>query len=298
MDTFEIDVYTISTSLNERAIYLKIIDTIQYLHYEGNIELKEFRMPITLQDAYMLVTNCFSKVKDHSVSFSKNINVLRLDFKAKVGGYMNIGFEFILRETAIGGDGKVSMQLIEMDRKHKKEIGDIMERLDKMEQHYDTKIESLESIIENQQNMIEIFGNLQINGIPININSEIVNIDNPDLYTKCHLFYNCKKLTINNHRPPYIIENLLSFKNNSVEELIITREVRSLDGLQNFPNLKILNINFAQNTIHTYLIDFVKVLSSYTHTITQIIIHQHQTKPDPTELQTYCKKNNIDLIVQ
>jgi hypothetical protein len=39
MDTFEGKVYTINTSLNERTIYLKIIDTLQYLHYEGNIEL-------------------------------------------------------------------------------------------------------------------------------------------------------------------------------------------------------------------------------------------------------------------
>ena len=90
----------------------------------------------------------------------------------------------------------------------------------------------------------------------------------------------------------------MSITNNSVEELIITHEVRSLNGIQNMPKLKILNINFAQNTIDNYLIDFVKVLSSYTHTITQIIIQQHRSKPDPTELQTYCKKNNIDLIVQ
>jgi hypothetical protein len=296
MDTFEGKVYTISTSLNERTIYIKIIDTIQYLNYEGNIELKEFRMPITLQDAYLLVTNCFSDATDHSVSFSKNTNVLRLDFKAKVGGYMNIGFEFILRETAIGDDARASMRLIEMERKHKKEIGDIMERLDIMEKGFDSKIDSLEAIIKTQQCMIELFGNLQINGIPIN--SEIVDIHNPSLSIKCPLYYNCKKLTLYNNVPPHIIENLLSFKNNSVEELIITNEFTSLDGLQNFPNLKILNINFTQNTIHTYLIDFVKVLSSYTHTITQIIIHQHRSKPDPTELQTYCKKNNIDLIVQ
>ena len=151
MDTFERKIYTINTSLNERTIYIKIIDTIQYLNYEGNIELKEFRMPITLQDAYMLLKNCFAETKDHSVSFSKNTNVLRLDFKAKIGGYMNIGFEIILRETAIGGDGKVSMQLIEMERKYKKEIGDIMERLDRMEHHYDSKIKSLEKMIKELQ---------------------------------------------------------------------------------------------------------------------------------------------------
>jgi hypothetical protein len=43
-----------------------------------------------------------------------------------------------------------------------KEIGDIMERIDRMEHHYDSKIESLEAIIEKQQNMIEIFGTCKI----------------------------------------------------------------------------------------------------------------------------------------
>ena len=292
MDTFEIDVYTISTSLNERTIYLKIIDTIQYLHYEGNIELKEFRMPITLQDAYMLVTNCFSDAKDHSVSFSKNTNVLRLDFKAKVGGYMNIGFEFILRETAIGGDAKASMQMIEMDRKHKKEIGDIMARLDRMEHHYDTKIESLEAVIEKQANIIELFGNLKLPG-HLPLNSIDVYIDDSEVIYNFQLYYKCKKATIVGRSS----ESLKMYKNNNIEEINISKPFTSLDGLQNMPNLKIININFTSST-GNYLIDFVKVLSSYTHTIRQIIIHQHQSKPDPTELQTYCKKNSIDLIVQ
>ena len=292
MDTFEGKVYTINTSLNERTIYLKIIDTIQYLHYEGNIELKEFRMPITLQDAYTLVTNCFSDVKDHSVTFSKNTNVLRLDFKAKVGGYMNIGFEFILRETVIGDDARASMRLIEMDRKHKKEIGDIMERLDKMSQHYDTKIESLEAIIEKQGVMIELFGNLTMPGY-LPLNSIDVYIDNVQVINNFQLYYKCKKATIVGNS----YEDLKMYKNNSIEELNISRPFKSLDGIQNMPNLKILYINFTSST-GNYLIDFVKTLSSYTHTIRQIIIHQHQTKPDPTEVQTYCKKNNIDLIIQ
>ena len=295
MDTFEGKIYTINTSLNERTIYLKIIDTIQYLHYEGNIELKEFRMPITLQDAYTLVTNCFSEVKDHSVSFSKNTNVLRLDFKAKVGGYMNIGFEIILRETAIGSDAKVSMQLIEMDRKHKKEIEEIINHIDKMAQHYDSKIESLEAIVEKQGNMIEIFGNLQYNGVPLN--SE--NLITGGGIHLCNLFYNCKRMTLENRIGyGFISENLLEFKNNSVEELIITYEFNSLNGLQYMPNLKILNINFAQNIRGNYMKELVRVITSYTHTIRQIIIHQHINKEDPTEIQTYCKKNNIDLIIQ
>ena len=318
MDTFEIDVYTISTSLNERAIYLKIIDTIQYLHYEGNIELKEFRMPITLQDAYMLVTNCFSEVKDHSVSFSKNTNVLRLDFKAKVGGYMNIGFEFILRETAIGSDAKVSMQLIEMDRKHKKEICDIMERMDKMEE-----------MIEKQQNMIEIFGNLQY-GQAI-LNSEIVNV-NVDRGSgfKCSLYYNCKKLTLTFNFSRHFKElDLLYYKNISVEHLVLdlncgtnsTNNI-SYNGLQNMPSLKQFNIITTYTHINSegpiekssFVIEInniANILSSYNHSISEInleikinINNGTNTLPTPldvklfSELQTYCKKNNIDLIVQ
>jgi hypothetical protein len=54
------------------------------------------------------------------------------------------------------------MQLIEMERKHKKEVGDIMERLDKMEKDFDIKIESLEKMIKK----------LQPPSIEMNINSQ------------------------------------------------------------------------------------------------------------------------------
>jgi hypothetical protein len=327
MDTFEGKVYTINTSLNERTIYIKIIDTIQYLNYEGNIELKEFRMPITLQDAYMLLKNCFAETKDHSVSFSKNTNVLRLDFKAKIGGYMNIGFEFILRETAIGDDARASMRLIEMDRKHKKEIGDIIEKLDKMEQHYDTKIESLESIIENQQNMIEIFGNLQYG--PAILNGEIINVTAdswPGL--KYSLYYNCKKLTLT-FLSHFKEVDLSSYKNINVEQLVIdnkngtssTNNI-SYNGLQNMPSLKQFIIKTTYTHINSegpiekssFIIEInniSNILSSYKHNINEIILEIKininmgiNTVPTLLDvnhfsvLRTYCKKNNIDLIVQ
>lgn len=319
MDTFEGKVYTISTSLNERTIYLKIIDTIQYLHYEGNIELKEFRMPITLQDAYMLVTNCFSEVKDHSVLFSKNTNVLRLEFKAKIGGYMNIGFEFILRETAIGGDAKASMQMIEMDKKHKKEIGDIMARLDRME-----------AIIEKQASMIENFGYINLNDYPIH-STDII-MKPTALPESAIAYYNCKKLTIT----PLKVKDLSSYKNISVEHLLINHiyginsankisegtNTISYDGFQNMPSLKQLNIKTTYTHINSegpiekskFVIEInniANILSSYKHTISEInleikinINNGTDTLPTPldvkcfTELQTYCKKNNIDLIIQ
>jgi hypothetical protein len=319
MDTFEGKVYTINTSLNERTIYLKIIDTIQYLHYEGNIELKEFRMPITLQDAYLLVTKCFSDATDHSVSFSKNTNVLRLDFKAKVGGYMNIGFEFILRETAIGGDARASMQMIEMDKKHKKEICEIMARLDKME-----------AIIEKQASMIENFGYINLNSCPIHATDII--IKSHELPESSIAYYNCKKLTITPHK----VKDLSSYKNISVEHLLINHiyginsannisegtNTISYDGLQNMPSLKQFNIkttythiksegSFETSVFVVEINNIANILSSYKHTIREIILeiklhinYGTNTLPTPLdvkcflELHTYCKKNNIDLIIQ
>ena len=316
MDTFENDVYTISTSLNERTIYIKIIDTIQYLNYEGNIELKEFRMPITLQDAYMLLKNCFGGEKEHSVSFSKNTNVLRLDFKARIGGYMNVGFEIILRETAIE---KSSMQMIEMERKHKGEMCEIMVMLDKMEKNFDSKInmlekkhrgemwdimvrlDKMEKNFDSKINILEKNNELRDNILILDtqpINSQQVNIAQHN-YKKFPLFYNCKKVIIQCEG----FTQLNDFKNDSVEcvRLHSSFRLKHYNGLQNMPKLKHIEIHFHNNEYN--LNELVNFLSSYIHNIKSITLSCEQGRwmqpiVVPTELQTYCKKNNIDLIVQ
>ena len=312
---------------------------------------------------------------------------------------MNIGFEFILRETAIGIDAKASMQLIEMDRKHKKEIGDIMEmevkhkkeigdimemelkhkkeicdimeRIDKMAQHYDSKIKALEKNNELRDNIItetaiekesmqmiemdkkhkkeighimermdkmaqhydtkikelEKNNELRDNILILDnqpINSQHVSITKHNL-KKFPLFYNCKKLSID----PYVLKDLSRHKNISVEQLLIngsngtnSTNTISYDGLQNMPSLKQLNIKTTYTHINregpieksNFVIEInniVNILSSYKHTIREINldiklnidcgIHNLPTPLDVklfSELQTYCKKNNIELIVQ
>ena len=44
--------------------------------------------------------------------------------------------------------------------------------------------------------------------------------------------------------------------------------------------------------------ELISVLSSYNHTIIQLNITEGSNKQDSSELKYYCKKNNIDLIVQ
>ena len=58
-ETFTYKNYSIVSSLNERTIYLKIIDTINFLSYEGNVDIKELRISIDLEGAYKIMINCF-----------------------------------------------------------------------------------------------------------------------------------------------------------------------------------------------------------------------------------------------
>ena len=60
------------------------------------------------------------------------------------------------------------------------------------------------------------------------------------------------------------------------------------------PNLKIINIKTSMSDYNNMI---VKYLKEYDNKLTQIIITNTQ-KPDPTELQTYCRENGIELIIQ
>jgi len=304
MDTFTTSNYSITSSLNERTIYLKIIDTIQYLSYEGNIELKELKLPITLKDAYTLITKCLSNKDEHLVKYSKNTNILRLDFTAKVGGYMNISFDVMLKECIIGDDSKMSMKLFEMDISNRKKSEELEKKCQDLKytlKMTSSKIEEMQTIIQRQSEMIELFGNItvytQFQPHHNTYRHSKINIENVEYYSgesidQFVLFYNCKQLNIKFHK-----NNLEDCINNNVEELNTEGGINSLKGIHNMPNLKIINIKIHPNNNNTYEELILKYLKEYDNKITQISI-TYQYKPNPCELQKYCKEKGIELIIQ
>ena len=283
MDTFTSGTYTINASLNERTIYLKIIDLLQYLSYEGNIELKELKLPITLKDAYILITKCLSNTDDHLVKFSKNTNLLRLDFTAKVGGYMNISFEVMLRECIIGDDARISMKLIEMDKKHNLEI------------------KKLEDKVKKCEEMIELFGNMSIYYGPDpslfnKLNSEIitVNFNNDSYSSNIVLYYNCKILTTYTNGT---INDITHIKNNFCKIIDFNLfSVTTLNGINNLPKLEEIK-KLKTVSMLNYEKGIIQPLSKYKHTIKKIQI-SNDAKPDMVNLQKYCTDNSIELIIQ
>jgi hypothetical protein len=185
-----------------------------------------------------------------------------------------------------------------------------------MEHHYDTKIESLELIIEKQQNMIERLECLELNNIPIS--AENIYMQNHHKPSSLYRYYNCKELKLTTH----VETDLTKYNHNSVEYLILKEcyLFNSYNGLQNMPSLERLYIEASYNNSNkptpiekdeflVGIFNITNIISSYNHTIREIniklkLIECQKDVPILriitylSELQTYCKKNNIDLIVQ
>lgn len=119
-ETFNYNNYSIVASLNEQSIYLKINDTVNFLSYEGNIDLKELRVSIDLEGVYKIIVNCFKKESNYSVTNSVNSGILKLVFNALFGGFLKINFEVLLREKLMSNDGQLTLNfnMLEQHSKH------------------------------------------------------------------------------------------------------------------------------------------------------------------------------------
>lgn len=106
MNTFKNTQYTITTSLNERTIYIKIANNISYMCYEGNFGAEAFNGPFKLDEAYALINKCFETMD--GVDFELNCKILLVKFKVVVLGVFNLAFELRLKELVIAEDGRLS----------------------------------------------------------------------------------------------------------------------------------------------------------------------------------------------
>lgn len=55
--TFEFDNYTVTTSLNERTIYIKMVDTLSYMGYETNVDQSELNLSIDLEASVRIINS-------------------------------------------------------------------------------------------------------------------------------------------------------------------------------------------------------------------------------------------------
>jgi hypothetical protein len=318
-ESFNNKYYSILLSLNERTIYIKATDNINYLMYETNVDLKELRLLLDLKDVYKIMVKCFSvemnnndnnkimiKDLDYNVNLIINSSVMKMTFSALVGGYLNISFEILLREKLMSNDGQLTVNFNRLEQQQAQAIDMLTKKcnnleglLAKQQKQSEQDIQRLMDII----NKMEVFvapahhwTHRTHTHITTNIASTVVTIQNADtqmfIERNIAAFYKLQKLTIGNF---ISVSNFKTISNETVTEIELqcasNGTFTSLEGIQNFPNLEILTVTNAPG-----LKDVVTVLKATKHKI-KTLKFQGCTAVNVVELQTYCQVNNIFLAI-
>jgi hypothetical protein len=297
--TIEFKNYSITTSLNERSIYIKCIDTINFTNYEGNIDAKELRLQFELPDIYNLIIKCFKNEQEFTVQFNVTATNLKLTFNTKIGGFLKVNFEAILREKILSNDGQLTMNLNKIEQKYESLI---------------KKLEALDNKMEKQQQenmrLINALSNADIclaqdsclthkihkkHLLPIN--STLIDIDwniqtnsaHAYNFNKIELLYNLETIKFSYFRH----SELSFFKNTTLKEIEIRcnneQHLKSINGINNFPNLEKISVYSSP-----CLTNIVTILSSYKNNI-KTLVFNGCPQINVVELQTYCQVNNVIL---
>ena len=299
-DTFSYKNYSITTSLNERSIYLKVIDTINFLSYEGNVDLKELRISIDLDATYKIILNCFN--------ISINSGMLKFNFNAVVGGFLKLNFEILLREKLMSNDGQLTLNFNRIEQQQSQAIRILTEKCNNLEQllsfqreEFTKELHKMMSIIDNCQIFASNIYTPQGNWCDLSSQTKLVDISTKELtidtgihcvYRNIKVFYQLEKIIFHGFTNQ---ANLSQFSNTNVSELVLNCGTNGtftdILGIDKFPNLTILTITAAPG-----LRNVVKVLSEIKHNI-KTIKFQGCSAVNVVELQTYCQVNGIFLAI-
>ena len=284
--SFEFENYSIVSSLNERTIYIKVIDTITFMCYESNIDSKELRLSIELCDSYKLMCKCFRLESGYNVIITVNTGIMKLSFAAVVEGYLKINFEIMLREKVMSNDGQLTLNFNRIEQKQAQSIQVLTQKLAQLEGLVDAL-----SYAEIYMHNMTMPANHLSNQYYYKINTTEITLSSGSWdYSKICLFYKLEKLTFNSCNE---ITNFTNHKisNKAVKELILNSLVglSAITGLEDFPQLEKITFNSCANVK-----DIVTVLNSYKHKI-KYINSKSCGSINNTELMTYCQKNNIKL---
>lgn len=134
-------------SLNERTIYIKIVDKFTNTCYENNTDPKEIRgLPGTIQDIYKLIIKCFD---EKNVKFSANNGVMTCHFTSCLEGFFTLNFDILLREKILGQDGEVSIQIFGLEqqlRDSQEYVRKLEERIEQREKEMKKELKDLKHI--------------------------------------------------------------------------------------------------------------------------------------------------------
>jgi hypothetical protein len=133
--------FSIICTLTERTIYLKLVETISFMCYEGTLEHAAFRVSIDLPAIHRIMLMAFASAEGSKVEISIQNTNMKVHFESLIGGFLNINFDVILREKVIANDGQLTFSFTRMEEKQKKQA----ERIAHLEQHCERMFEVMDN---------------------------------------------------------------------------------------------------------------------------------------------------------
>jgi hypothetical protein len=284
MQNFDITDYFVTCSLNQRTIFIKLVNKLSYICYESNLEENEFRLSFGLEGIYNLITKCFKQQPGATFKIQLNSsNLLEIYFNVQLvidmslNNVLDINFDILLREKLMSNDAQLSINYHRIEQKQSNDMKILMDRI--------TQLEAFVDIVSNAEIML-------INGqysecYPVNSVEISLTRNCQYQWNKIQYFPKLIKLIISDNN--YLTDGLI--KNNNVEvlELNSCGSVTSFDKLNGLPNLKKIILNSCKNCGN-----LVFALSSYKHLIKTIDITSC-SGINNTEIMNYCQKNMIHL---
>ena len=294
MNTFKNAQYTITTSLNERAIYIKVANMVSYVCYEGNFDTASFKLPFEIEGVFELVNKCFGNntetpdkdlEKGYRVKMELDNVILKLVFHCVVGGFLNVNFDLRLREKVMSNDAQLTINFQRVEQKQQQAFEQIMKRMVEMERRLEA-LGNAEICFENPSNVVNKTYPIDSKILTITDGNTI----NANSFKKVKRFYQLEELAlINCHNWGHSAETNIS--NATVQKLTINNgpAFTNIKFIKNFPSL-------VELTMTGFAVDasIVTTMRSIKHNIKQLTF---QSCPgiNTTEMQTYCTQNGIKL---
>ena len=290
METYATNTHTIAISLNDRTIYMKVTDKVNFMTYEANLDNKELCLTIELADAYRLMCNCFAGTNGHKMIASVNAGIMRVTFSALVGGYLNMNFEVILKEKIMSNDEQLTTTITRLEQKQNAMVDYMGKKHEELQQ----KIQEISEILDAVSNAYVCMWNGQHTIHPttfttINTKSFDFNFTVMDV-SRIKYLYKLETLTF----LFYKIANFTKWSNANVREVIIDCQneghLTQFDGLSNLPKLESLTVKNAPSLNP-------QAFTSNKYKVNKLMFQGCPIITSSLELREYCTANNIALVV-
>ena len=306
-NSFQLNQYSVLTAVapEGRTVYIKIVDTVCFLCYEGNVDAKELRLNLEIADVHTLINKCFGSEPDgdYTVQLGVNSGTLRLQFAAVVGGFLHIKFEVLLREKLMSNDGQLTFNFTKREQALAATNALLEKRCNVLAKDNAALLERLgQMLVPIVLQWNQSFGHFigESSFYPANETKLELTCQNPQtghngmrvLFKNLVSFYQLKTVKITGHLTD---PDFKLMQNSTLEELWLqldgqSNNLTSLQGIQQrLPNLRQLTIYSAPA-----LKDIPTVLRAAPHKIKKICI-KSCSAVNTVEMQTFCQTSGISL---